>query len=176
MASSEGDNAEEKKVSDAPHVRSDEGESCHSRDDSVKYVGTIRKGLRRGILSSLPGEMLLRITGAKIHHHPLLREDAHKDAKVKPPYSLVRTLSRDALPRIVIGEEGTLANLGAVLGSEASGVKSPTVAKKLVQAFVLSSNKKMAEKMTLDEVASQSYYAFSLSKSMSSTWRYFLCY
>ena len=56
MASSEEDNAEEKNAGDAPHVGADEGESRHSRDDSLEYVGAIRKGLKRGILSSLPNE------------------------------------------------------------------------------------------------------------------------
>ena len=43
MASSRGDNGErEKNVGDAPHVGDDEGESHHSRDDSImKYVGII---------------------------------------------------------------------------------------------------------------------------------------
>ncbi|GFS38241.1 hypothetical protein Acr_00g0056420 [Actinidia rufa] len=66
MASSGGDNAEEKNVGDAPHVGANEDESCHSRDDSVEYVRTIRKRLRTGILSFLPNEMWLKITGAKI--------------------------------------------------------------------------------------------------------------
>ena len=44
MASSGGDNGErEKNVGDAPHVGDDEGESHHSRDDSImKYVGIIK--------------------------------------------------------------------------------------------------------------------------------------
>ena len=60
MMSSEGDEAEEKNTGNAPHVGVEEGESRHSLDDSVEYVGTIRKGLRRGILSSLLNEMLIR--------------------------------------------------------------------------------------------------------------------
>ena len=53
------------KYGDTPHVAVDEGESHHSRDDSVEYVGTIRKGLR-GILPSLLDQVLLGILGAKI--------------------------------------------------------------------------------------------------------------
>ena len=66
MAYSGGDNIEEKNVVKMPHVGANKGEVRHFRDDSVEYVGTIRKGLRRGILSSLLDEMLLRITGGKI--------------------------------------------------------------------------------------------------------------
>ena len=54
MASSRGDNAEDKNTGDVAHVATDEGESCHSRgdpskgdhswDDSVEYIGTITKG------------------------------------------------------------------------------------------------------------------------------------
>ena len=65
MASNGGDNAEEKNIGDAPRFAANESESCHSRYDSVEYVGTIRKGLRE-ILPSLPDQMLLGILGAKI--------------------------------------------------------------------------------------------------------------
>ena len=68
MASSGGDNANEKKnASDAPHVRDDEGESRQFLgDSSMEYVGTIRKGIRKGVPFSLPDEMLIRITRGKI--------------------------------------------------------------------------------------------------------------
>ena len=51
MASSGGDNAEKKNTNDVAHVTTDEGESHHSlgdpsREDSVEYVGTIKKGQR----------------------------------------------------------------------------------------------------------------------------------
>ena len=54
-----------------------------------------------------------------------------------------------------------MANLGVVFELEAFMVNSPIVAEKLVQAFVLPTDKKMAEKMELDEVATQFYHAFS---------------
>ena len=65
MASNGGDNAKERNVSDAPHITANEGESRYFRDDSMEYVGTIKKKLR-GILPSLPDQMLLGIIRAKI--------------------------------------------------------------------------------------------------------------
>ncbi|GFZ16779.1 hypothetical protein Acr_26g0000490 [Actinidia rufa] len=61
-------------------------------------------------------------------------------------------MSRMVTPHLVSGEEGTLVNLGLVMGLESSVFKSPTVEEKFVQAFVLLTNKKMSEKMELDEV------------------------
>ena len=70
VASSGGDNDKrEENVGEAPYVGVDEGESRHSRDDSlVEYVGIIKGKLRKGILISLPNNMLMRITGGK--HQP----------------------------------------------------------------------------------------------------------
>ena len=57
MVSSGGDNAEDKSAGDAAHVVGDEGKSHHSKDDSsqgeysqddsVEYIKTIRKGMRK---------------------------------------------------------------------------------------------------------------------------------
>ncbi|XP_057514520.1 uncharacterized protein LOC130796216 [Actinidia eriantha] len=47
------------------------------------------------------------------------------------------------------------------MGLEVSVVKSPAVAEKLVQAFVLFIDKKMLENMELDEVVTQFYNAFN---------------
>ena len=56
------------------------------------------------------------------------------------------------MPRVFIGKEGTSANLRAVIGFEASVVKIPAMAEKLVQVFVVV-NKKMEKKIELDKVA-----------------------
>ena len=60
-----------------------------------------------------------------------------------------------------MARRGTSANLGTVLGLEASVVKSLAVVEKLVQAFVLAADKKMEKKMELDEVATQFYHALN---------------
>ena len=70
MTSSGGHNTEEKNASEEAHFVADEGEPHHSqcdppRDDSVEYVGTIRKRQRK-ILPFLPDQVLLLILGAKI--------------------------------------------------------------------------------------------------------------
>ena len=69
MSSGE-DNAEKKSIGDVDHVATDDGESHlslgdHSGDDSVEYVGTIRKR-QREILPLLPNQMLLSMLEAKI--------------------------------------------------------------------------------------------------------------
>ncbi|GFS36037.1 hypothetical protein Acr_00g0043570 [Actinidia rufa] len=84
-------------------------------------------------------------------------EDVSKGLEVKLANSPFHTLSRYALPRPIGGEEGTLVNLGVVIGLEALVVKSPIVAEMLAQAFVLLADKKMEK----DEVATQFYHAFS---------------
>ena len=66
-----------------------------------------------------------------------------------------------ATPHLVSGKKGTLVNLGAVLGLESSMVKSPTMGEKRVQAVISLANKKMLEKMELDEVVTQFYHTFS---------------
>ena len=75
MASSGGDNAEDKLAGGAAPIASDEGESHHSRDkhsqgdhsrdDLVEYLGTIKKGIRR-LLPYLPDLTLLRFLGGRI--------------------------------------------------------------------------------------------------------------
>ncbi|PSS08060.1 Kinesin-like protein [Actinidia chinensis var. chinensis] len=69
MVSSGGDNAEDKPASDMAHVVGDEGETLISRDDpyrgdSVKYIGTIRKSMRK-VLPPLPNLTLLKLLGGK---------------------------------------------------------------------------------------------------------------
>ena len=87
----------------------------------------------------------------------------HEDKKktltmpdVKPTRSPVRTT-----PHLVGDEEGTSINLGAVLGLETSLVKSPIAIEKLIQAFIPPTDKKMVEKMELDEVATRLCHEFS---------------
>ena len=70
MASNGGDNTEEENARNVDHVAADDGESHlsqgdHSQDDSVEYVGTIRK-IHREILPLLPDQMLLSMLRAKI--------------------------------------------------------------------------------------------------------------
>ena len=50
-------------IGDMPQVEANEGESHHSRGDSlVEYVGIIKGELRKGILASFPDKMLMSIT------------------------------------------------------------------------------------------------------------------
>ena len=49
MVSNGGDNAEDKLVDGATAIANDEGESHHSRDDLVEYLGTIRKRMRKNL-------------------------------------------------------------------------------------------------------------------------------
>ena len=74
MASSGGDDGKDIPTSGATPIAGDEGESHHSRDDhrrgdnarddSVEFLGTIRKEMRR-ILLRLPDLTLLRLQGKK---------------------------------------------------------------------------------------------------------------
>ena len=83
MASSGGDNAEDKLEDDVAHVAGNEGESHYSRDDpprsdhfqddSVKYIGTIRKCMRK-TLPHLTDLKLLRFLGGKVRPHILVLE------------------------------------------------------------------------------------------------------
>ena len=80
MASSGGDNADDKLEDDVAHVAGNEGESHYSRDDplrrdhfqddSVEYIGTIKKGMRK-TLPHLPDLTLLRLLGEKSDHTSL---------------------------------------------------------------------------------------------------------
>ena len=47
------------------------------------------------------------------------------------------------------------------MGLKASVVKSPVAVEKLIQAFIPSTDKKIVEKIELNEVATQFYHAFS---------------
>ncbi|GFS37381.1 hypothetical protein Acr_00g0051650 [Actinidia rufa] len=72
MASNGGNNAEDKPMGGATPVAGDEDEFHHSRgdrfrDDSVEYIGTIKKEMRR-VLPHLPDLTLLRLLGRKIRH------------------------------------------------------------------------------------------------------------
>ena len=67
MVSNGRDNVEEKPAGDAAHIVADEGESHlsrddpprgdHSRDNSVEYIGTIKKRMRE-ILPPFPDQTL----------------------------------------------------------------------------------------------------------------------
>ncbi|GFZ03469.1 hypothetical protein Acr_16g0000930 [Actinidia rufa] len=143
MASSGGDNVEEKNTSDAPHVTADEARSAKM---DLKKLARLAKAKGDSKMKDLPlnqgerGPNWLEVV------------------KEGPRWN--RT-SREATPYRVDGEEGTSVNLRAVTGLEVSVVKSSAVAEKLVQAFIPPTNKKMLEKMELDEVVTQLYNAFS---------------
>ncbi|GFZ03468.1 hypothetical protein Acr_16g0000920 [Actinidia rufa] len=62
--------------------------------------------------------------------------------------------SRRHLRSVLKKEEGTSVNLGAVMKLEASVVKSLAMAEKHFQTFVPPTDKKMSEKMELDELLS----------------------
>ncbi|GFZ04977.1 hypothetical protein Acr_17g0005490 [Actinidia rufa] len=75
MASNEGNKRDNPPPSSAAPIAGNEGESCHSRDeprlsgpsqdDSVEYIGTIKKKMRR-ILPHVPDLTLLRWSGGKV--------------------------------------------------------------------------------------------------------------
>ena len=81
MVSSGGDKAEDKLAGNAAHVVGTEGESHHSRDDpprgdhsrddSVEYIGTIRKGMKK-VLPYIPDVTLLRLLGEKSDYPSLV--------------------------------------------------------------------------------------------------------
>ena len=72
--SNNGDNAEEKLAGNAAHIVADEGEPLfsrgdpsqgdHSKDDSMEYIRTIKKRMRK-ILPLLPDMTLLTLLGEK---------------------------------------------------------------------------------------------------------------
>ena len=76
MTSSEGDNGGDRPVDGVPAYSGDSGESRHSRDEhiqrdshfrdeSLEYLGTVRKELRR-ILPNIPDLTLLMWSGENV--------------------------------------------------------------------------------------------------------------
>ena len=65
MASSGKDGGDDVPIGEVALVAGDEGESHHSREGLVEYIGTIRKEMRR-ILPCLPDLTMLRLLGGKI--------------------------------------------------------------------------------------------------------------
>ena len=75
MASNEGNKGDNPLTGSAAPIAGDEGESLHSldeprlgdpsQDDSVEYIGTIKKEMRR-ILPHVPDLTLLRWSGGKV--------------------------------------------------------------------------------------------------------------
>ena len=70
---------------------------------------------------------------------------------MKCTVSSARAMPRD-IPSFMTFEERTSVDMGAILGLEASAIRNPEVAKKLLQVVVLPANKKMAGELELDEV------------------------
>ncbi|GFZ05146.1 hypothetical protein Acr_17g0007180 [Actinidia rufa] len=155
MASSGGGNAEEKNAGNADNVEANEGVSLHSRDYSVEYVGTIRKGLWRAILSSLPDEVLLRIIWAKICPSSFIKWDSSSSC------SEICDIGKDGLERscpIIQGEE-RLQNEGV----------SPSQGRKEIQMGEKLLSRPTDKKMELDEVVIQFYHTFSKAMVMGSS-------
>ncbi|GFY95041.1 hypothetical protein Acr_10g0004260 [Actinidia rufa] len=65
MASSGGNNANDKPTGSATSIPGEESESHHSRDDSIEYLRTIKKRQRK-VFSRLPDQILLSLLRDKI--------------------------------------------------------------------------------------------------------------
>ncbi|GFS38695.1 hypothetical protein Acr_00g0058930 [Actinidia rufa] len=156
MVSSGRDNVKKKLVADAAHIATDEGDSYlsqddpprgePSRDDSVEYIGTIRK-MMRDILPPLPYQTLLSLLRAKIQPSFFNWElgssssslEAWSDPRL-PPELRSDEDKHEELAQMAKGRDepkekeayynpwgGDLSNPEVVLGLKASIMKNPAM-------------------------------------------------
>ncbi|GFZ19843.1 hypothetical protein Acr_28g0005480 [Actinidia rufa] len=88
-------------------------------------------------------------TNAKNKRSMLSPEGASCQAPAKPKATSTRATTQDA-PTFAATREGISANLGVVLGLEASAMDNPVVTEKLLQGFILLVDKETMSKLDLN--------------------------
>ncbi|GFY97517.1 hypothetical protein Acr_12g0000580 [Actinidia rufa] len=171
MVSDDGGNGEDRLAGFAFASSGDVGESFHSREESLEYLGTIRREIRR-ILPHTPDLTLLSdmvlngtnwvslqitltpgiATKARDEASLISLEDANskgKEALPIPEPKKAKSKPNEAMI-VVAPREGTSANPVAALGPQVTMQRSASTAKKILKACIPPIDKEEVDKLELD--------------------------